>query len=95
MLEGVGLTPEGIETSFGKAPYAEEEAVQSGLMKWRNGGEAVPTWALLIEAMEYAEIGKQHIWALKQALLKGQHTHYWHCLHLTQLSAISTLIVCY
>ena len=74
VLEGVGLTPEAIGMCFGMAPYTEEEAVQSGLMKWRDGGEAVPTWALLIEAMEYAEIGKQHIWELKQALLEGQCT---------------------
>ena len=75
VLEGVGLTTEAIGMCFGMAPYTEEEAVQSGLIKWRDGGEIVPTWALLIEAMEYAEIGKHRICALKQALLKGQHTH--------------------
>ena len=76
ILEGVGLTQEAIEMCFGKAPYTEEEAVQSGLLKWRDrpGGEVVPTWALLIEAMEYAEIGIQHVSALEKELLKGQHT---------------------
>ena len=74
VLEGLGLTPEAIGMCFGTAPYTEEEAVQSGLIKWRDGGGDIPTWALLVEAMEYAGIGTQHVLALEKELLKGQHT---------------------
>ena len=74
VLEYVGLTPEEIGMCFGTVPHNEEEAVQSGLGKWSDGKGDIPTWALLIEAMEYAGIGTQHVLALKKELLKGQHT---------------------
>ena len=71
VLEGVGLTHETIEMCYKNWPQNEEEAIQSGLMKWRNGSGST-TWAVLIEAMDYAEIGTQHIEAMKKELLKGE-----------------------
>ena len=72
VLEGVGLTPETIQRCYTDWPHNEEEAIQSGLMKWRNGSGESTTWTVLIEAMKYAEIGTQHIEAMKKELLKGE-----------------------
>ena len=71
ILEGVGLLPEVIQMCYVDHPQQEEEAVQSGLLIWRNGGGDEPTWAVLLEAMKYAEIGVQHVTSLKEELLKG------------------------
>ena len=71
ILEGVGLPAEVRDTCFTNHPLNVEEAVQSGLIKWRNGGGSSPTWAVLLNAMEYAKIGVQHISELKEELLKG------------------------
>ena len=71
VLEGVGLSPETIEMCYTNWPHNEEEAVQSGLLKWRAGEGARPTWAVLLGAMDYAEIGVQHISALEEEVLKG------------------------
>ena len=71
VLEGVGLSPEAIEMCYTNWPRNEEEAVQSGLLRWRAGEGASPTWAVLLEAMDYAEIGVQHISALEEEVLKG------------------------
>ena len=71
VLEGVGLSPEAIEMCYTNCPRNEEEAVQSGLLKWRAGEGVSPTWAVLLEAMDYAEIGVQHISALEEEVLKG------------------------
>ena len=72
VLEGVGLSHEAIQMCYSKSFQNEEEAIQSGLMKWRDGSGDSPTWAVLIEAMEYAEIGLQHIKEMKEKLLKGE-----------------------
>ena len=72
VLEGVGLTQEMIEMCYKNSPQNEEEAIQSGLMKWRNGSGDSTTWAVLIEAMDFAQIGTQHIEAMKKELLKGE-----------------------
>ena len=71
ILEGVGLPTEVRETCYANHPSDVEEAVQSGLIKWRNGGGSSPTWTVLLNAMEYAEIAVQHITKLKEELLKG------------------------
>ena len=72
VLEGVGLPPEAIQMCYSKSFQNEEEAIQSGLMKWRDGSGDSPTWAVLIEAMKYAEIGLQHIKEMRGKLLKGE-----------------------
>ena len=72
VLEGVGLTYETVEMCYKNSPQNEEEVIQSGLMKWRNGSGDSTTWAVLIEAMDYAQIGTQHIEAMKKELLKGE-----------------------
>ena len=72
VLEGVGLSHEAIQMCYKNSQQNEEEAIQSGLMKWRDGSGDSPTWAVLIEAMEYAEIGLQHIKKMKEILLEGE-----------------------
>ena len=69
ILEGVGLTPERIELHFSSNPRNEVEAVQSGLTEWSEGHYDKPTWKVLLEAMNYAGIGCQHIVNLKAELL--------------------------
>ena len=71
ILEGVGLPTEVRETCYANHPSDVEEAVQSGLIKWRNGGGSSPTWTVLLNAMEYAEIGVQNIRKLKKEIIKG------------------------
>ena len=69
VLEGVGLPKETIDACFGSYPRDDEEAVQAGLAKWSGGqGLQPPTWAELIRAMQYAQIGQQHIENLRKEL---------------------------
>ena len=71
VLEGVGLPHETIRMCYTQYPLNEEEAVQFGLHWWRDGEGDSPTWAMLLEAMDYAEIGVQHMTALEEEVLKG------------------------
>ena len=71
VLEGVGLFPATIKMCYVNFPRDEEEAVQSGLNRWRDGEGASPTWAVLLEAMNYAEIDVQYITELEEEVLKG------------------------
>lgn len=75
VLEGVGLSYETIRMCYKNSSQDEEEAVQSGLMRWKEGDGGRPTWAFLIESMEYARIGEQHVRALEEELLKGTCEH--------------------
>ena len=69
VLEGVGLDVPTIDACFSTNPKSDEAAVQDGLTKWAGGkGTQPPTWTVLIEAMDYAEIAQQDITALKKAL---------------------------
>lgn len=68
VLEGVGLDAPTIAACF-SASQNEEGAVQEGLTKWRGGkGFQPPTWGVLIEAIEYAQIEQQAIDGLKKEL---------------------------
>ena len=50
----------------------EEEAVQSGLIRWKDSkGVTPPTWKVLFAAMDYAGIVVQHITSLEEEILKG------------------------
>ena len=72
VLEGVGLNAETIEACFRSHPLNEEEAVQSGLIKWSSGqSHKSPTWQILLAAMEYADIADQHVQGLKEELGLG------------------------
>ena len=71
LLECVGLSPEAITTCYWNFPRNLEEAVQSGLNRWRDGEGASPTWEVLLGAMKDAEIAVQHITSLEEELLKG------------------------
>ena len=82
VLEGVGLDTSTIDACF-SAHSLNEEVVQAGLVRWRNGQgvKQPPTWEILISAMEYARIAQQHIKELKEKLGlpigrgKGTTTH--------------------
>lgn len=71
ILEGLGLPLEVRNMCYANNPMNEEEAVQSGLMKWANGSGDNPTWTVVLRAMEYAGIAVQHVSKLKDELLKG------------------------
>ena len=69
VLEGLLLDAATIETCFKDCSHSVEEVVQSGLTKWSGGqGLQPPTWKVLVNAMEYAQISQQHINDLKTAL---------------------------
>ena len=69
VLEGVGLDRATIQTCSENNPRNVEEAIQAGLSKWSEGdGVQPPTWGILVEAMEYANIAPQHIQGLKRNL---------------------------
>ena len=70
VLEGVGLKASSIQACFAAHPRKDEEAVQDGLIKWCGGHEGFqpPTWGVLIEAIEYAQIDQQAIDGLKKEL---------------------------
>ena len=72
ILEGVGLDSDAIETCFQSNPLNDEEAVQAGLIKWKDGQSQhfPPTWGVLIDAMEYAEVGQQHVAGLKEKICR-------------------------
>ena len=68
VLEGVGLDAPTIAACFSAHPQ-KEEAVQEGLTRWCGGkGFQPPTWEVLVDAMDYAEIAQQDIQSLKTAL---------------------------
>ena len=69
VLEGVGLDVPTIAACFTAHPLNEEGAVQEGLTNWCGGnGVQPPTWRVLVEAIEYANIAQQDIEALRSAL---------------------------
>ena len=69
VLEGVGLDAGEITELINRHPHNQQEAVQEGLVKWRDGrGLQPPTWGVLLEAMVYAEIAQQHVKGLKEKL---------------------------
>ena len=68
VLAGVGLKSETIAACFRDHPQKVEEAVQAGLVEWMGGHHKPTTWKVLIEAMEHAQIAKQHIQGLKTSL---------------------------
>ena len=69
VLEGVGLDSATITACFTSHPQKEEEAIQEGLTKWKDGeGLQPPTWSVLLKAMEFAKIAQQHVNGLKMKL---------------------------
>ena len=72
ILEGVGLDSSAIDACFSAHPLNDEEILQAGLVRWRNGQgsphKQPPTWEVLISAMKYAGIAQQHIKELKENL---------------------------
>ena len=74
----MGLDRATIQACQENYPRNVEEAVQAGLSKWSEGdGVQPPTWGILVEAMEYANIAPQHIQRLKNELgLITEGTYY-------------------
>ena len=70
VLEGVGLDTSTIDACFSAHPLNNEEIVQAGLVKWRDGqgNKQPPTWEVLISAMEYAGVAQHHVKELKGKL---------------------------
>ena len=68
ILEGVRLESDTIEACFQRHPSKEEEAVQMGLIKWKDGQGLPPTWKVLVDAMDYAQIAVKHVNGLKREL---------------------------
>ena len=69
VLECVWLDGDTIEACVRNNPHDVEAAVQAGLTKWAGGqGHQPPTWEVLVEAMENAEIDSRHIQDLKASL---------------------------
>ncbi len=70
VLEGVGLETSTIDACFSAHPLNDEEIVQAGLVRWRDGqgNKQPPTWEVLISAMEYAGVAQQHVKELKGKL---------------------------
>ena len=69
VLEGLGLDQNTIDACETAHPLNDEEIVQDGLTRWCGGkGTQPPTWNVLIDAMDYAEIAQQDIEELKQKL---------------------------
>ena len=77
VLEGVGLDSSTIEACFRSNPLDDEGAVQAGLIKWEDGSRQVfpSEWKVLIAAMEYAGVAKQHIAGLKAELCAKRGLH--------------------
>ena len=77
VLEGVWLDAPTIAACFTAHPMNEEGAVQEGLTKWCGGkGFQPPTWGVLVEAIEFAELAQQDIDGLKVTLaLSGTSLH--------------------
>ena len=72
VLEGVELDSDTIEACFSNHPLDEEEAVQAGLTKWSSGQSyKPPTWEVLLDAMEYAQIAQEDEHGLKWRLGQG------------------------
>ena len=70
VLEGVGLDSGTIEACFQSNPLKDEEAVQAGLIRWKDSQsqDFPPTWKVLIAAMKYAGVAQQHVDGLKADL---------------------------
>ena len=75
VLEGVELDTATIAACI--SAQNEEEAVQEGLTRWCGGkGRQPPTWGVLVEAMQYAQIDQQDVQGLKEELgLSGTSLH--------------------
>ena len=71
VLEGLSLDTPTTDACF-SAHTKDEEIVQAGLVKWKEGQgllqEQLPTWKVILSAMEYAEIAQQHIKELEEKL---------------------------
>ena len=91
ILEGVGLDTRAIRECFKDNP---QDVVQSGLTRWSLGEGFPATWEVLLEAMECARIGQEHIQGLKKNL--GQYGAYVCCfvLYVCVRACVHTYCAC-
>ena len=68
ILEFVGLTRAQIQLCYQNNPLNEEEAIQDGLHKWSETHGDRCTWEVLLDAMKFACISRQHCMELVQEL---------------------------
>ena len=92
ILEGIGLPSEMRDVCYMNNPLNVEEAIQCGLLKWRNGSGDSPTWAVLLKAMEYAGIAVQHITKLKEEILKGAFSQPLMLYHVSTLLCVQAAV---
>ena len=92
ILEGIGLPSEIRDVCYINNPLNVEEAIQCGLLKWRNGSGDSPTWAVLLKAMEYAGIAVQHITKLKEEILKGAFSQPLMLYHVSTLCCVQAAV---
>ena len=93
VLEGVGLPGEMRNMCYTNNPLNEEEAVQAGLMKWKDGRGSSATWTVLLEAMKYAGIAVQHANRLKEELFTGAAFSYFVLVLVLSDSAYFTITI--
>lgn len=65
LLAALELTPAEIARVYGSIDKSEIEAVQAGLLKWQERA-SVPTWAVLLEAMDQSGFAKEHCKGLEK-----------------------------
>ena len=96
VLEGVGLDSSKIEACFNSNPLKEEEAVQTGLIRWSEGqGYKLPTWAALLDAMKYAKLAQQDIQDLEEKLTHKTVRSLYKRLFLYILVFVCSFIIVY
>lgn len=57
-----------INLCYANHPQNEEEAVQTGLQKWLDGGGDRCTWKHILDAMRIADIGAYYCKMLREEL---------------------------
>ena len=70
LLGELGLDQETVTACIHNNPLSQEEAVQNGLIRWKEGQgkKQPPTWAVLLKAMDFAGIDQSNIRDLKKEL---------------------------
>ena len=70
LLGELGLDQETIRACIHNHFHEQEEAVQDGLIRWKEGQgkKQPPAWKVLVEAMDFAGIDQSNIRDLKKEL---------------------------
>ena len=69
LLAALGLEKASIDAVYGPVDNKEIDAVHKGLLKWSDGHASnKPTWQVLLDAMDDAEIAEKPCKELKEKL---------------------------